>query len=176
MGRAGRELIPAPRGPFAVCSGCSAKARRNGAGVVISRPSCREFHTCCIQFVETLPVLSSSPAWGALGDAAAATHFPRGFSQNHLRINSGKLTRDAIDILPAANSEDSYGVGCWSDLFGGFLPQPPLQPRRTMKRLNFWSCPAIGLVDGGVLERTAGKNKGALYPRLERRGFTAPIR
>ena len=35
-----------------------------------------------------------------------------------------------LDILPAANGEDSYGVGCWSDLFGGFLPQPPLLRRR----------------------------------------------
>jgi methyltransferase (TIGR00027 family) len=54
------------------------------------------------------------------------------------------LTQDAIDSTldymasiqnlevvfdymapPAANGEDSYGVGCWSDLFGGFLPQPP---------------------------------------------------
>ena len=65
-----------------------------------------------------------------------------------------------IDILPAANGEDSYGVGCWSDLFGGFLPQPPLFQRRTTKRLHFWPCPAIGLVDARILERTAGKNKG----------------
>jgi len=39
-----------------------------------------------------------------------------------------------FDILPAANGEDSYGVGCWSDLFGGFLPQPPLLGRRITKR------------------------------------------
>jgi hypothetical protein len=39
---------------------------------------------------------------------------------------------EGLDILPAANGEDSYGV--WSDLFGGFLPQPPLLRRRTTKR------------------------------------------
>jgi len=79
-----------------------------------------------------------------------------------------------IDILPAANGEDSYGVGSWSDLFGGFLPQPPLLQRGTTKRLN--ALPAIGFVDGEDF-RTEGKTRGgALYPRLERRGFTAPIR
>jgi hypothetical protein len=63
-----------------------------------------------------------------------------------------------VDSLPAANGEDSYGVGCWSDLFGGFLPQPPLLRRRTTKRLYFWPCPAIGLVDGEDF-RTNGREK-----------------
>src|SRR5467141_153373 len=30
-----------------------------------------------------------------------------------------------IDILLSLKGEDSYGAGCWSGLFGGFLPQPP---------------------------------------------------
>ena len=30
-----------------------------------------------------------------------------------------------FDILLSLKGEDSYGAGCWSGLFGGFLPQPP---------------------------------------------------
>jgi hypothetical protein len=41
--------------------------------------------------------------------------------------------RVKIDILLSLNGEDSYGLRCWSDAFGGFLPQPPYfsggQPR-----------------------------------------------
>src|SRR6266403_4577475 len=33
--------------------------------------------------------------------------------------------RDHVDILLSLKGEDSYGAGCWSGLFGGFLPQPP---------------------------------------------------
>jgi hypothetical protein len=45
-------------------------------------------------------------------------------------------------------------------------PTTALLQRRTTKRLNFWPSPAIGLVDGRILERTEGKNKGALYPYI----------
>jgi hypothetical protein len=31
----------------------------------------------------------------------------------------------AVDILPAASGEDSYGLRCFCGGFGGFLPQPP---------------------------------------------------
>ena len=52
-------------------------------------------------------------------------------------------------------------------------PTTALFQRRTTKRLLFWPCPAIGLVDGNN-SRTNGREKTrALYPRLERRGFTA---
>ena len=30
-----------------------------------------------------------------------------------------------FDILLSLKGEDSYGAGCWSGFFGGFLPQPP---------------------------------------------------
>jgi hypothetical protein len=40
-------------------------------------------------------------------------------------VPSRKLTCAEIDILLSLKGEDSYGAGCWSGLFGGFLPQPP---------------------------------------------------
>lgn len=57
MGRTGGGPKPALRGPFAVCSGSSTKARRMWSGNANLARSCRIFHTCRIQFVQTLQVL-----------------------------------------------------------------------------------------------------------------------
>ena len=69
----------------------------------------------------------------------------------------------SFDVLPAASGEDSYGVGCGSDLFGGFLPQPPLLQLRTTKRLQFWPCPAIGLLDGDDFRTNGRENTGLAW-------------
>jgi hypothetical protein len=99
-----------------------------------------------------------------VGDVSENIHLPLqglDYGSRVERISRARVGYfEGLDILPAANGEDSYGVGCWSDLFGGFLPQPPLLRRRTTKRLYFWPCPAIGLVDGGDF-RTNGRQKQA---------------
>src|SRR5271166_374850 len=88
-------------------------------------------------------------------------------------MTCGTLT--TVDILPAASGEDSYGVGGCSDLFGGFLSQPPYFGGGQRRGFTF------GLSShrsGGQKEyRAVGRKKErwALYPRPERRGFTAPL-
>src|SRR2546429_9073938 len=42
-----------------------------------------------------------------------------------------------FDILLSLRGEDSYGAGCWSGLFGGFLPQRPYFRRGQRRGLTF---------------------------------------
>src|SRR5271166_3375747 len=88
-------------------------------------------------------------------------------------MTCGTLT--TVDILPAASGEDSYGVGGCSDLFGGFLSQPPYFGGGQRRGFTFGlsshrSC-------GQKQHRAVGRKeeRWALYPRPERRGFTAPL-
>src|ERR1700736_1306438 len=62
----------------------------------------------------------------------------------------------------------------WSSLFGGFLPQPPYFSGGQQEALVL-GYPPIGLVDRRNIEPSEEKRKKALYPRPERRGFTAQI-
>src|SRR2546430_14816442 len=68
--------------------------------------------------------------------------------------------------------EDSYGAGCWSGLFGGFLPQRPYFRRGQRRGLTFGLSAhrSFGREDDRKNRR---KKRVALYPRPERRGFTA---
>jgi hypothetical protein len=77
-----------------------------------------------------------------------------------------------FDILSAASGEDSYGVGSCSDLFGGFLSQPPYfggEQRRgfTFGLSSHRSCGQYGAV---------GRRKdGPDIPGLNAGGFAAPL-
>src|SRR6266481_8431887 len=88
-----------------------------------------------------------------------------------LRRQSSTL---GIDILLSLKGEDSYGAGCWSGLFGGFLPQRPYFRRGQRRGLTFGLSAhrSFGREDDRTNRR---KKKVALYPsnpRPERRGFT----
>src|SRR6202011_6244548 len=77
-----------------------------------------------------------------------------------------------IDILLSLKGEDSYGAGCWSGLFGGFLPQPPYFSGGQRRGFTFGLSArrSFGREEDRINRR---KKKAALYPRPERRGFTA---
>ena len=111
--------------------------------------------------------LTRAPA-SARPPIAPDNHQPQG-------LCADSATGRVFDILPAASGEDSYGVGSCSDLFGGFLSQPPYfgggQPRGfTFGLSSHRSC-------GQKKDTAVGRKKErwALYPRPERRGFTAPL-
>src|SRR5258705_13808461 len=87
----------------------------------------------------------------------------RGLNKRYCRI---------FDILRAINGEDSYGVSLvLRDSFGGFLPQPPY----------FSGGQRRGFTFGLSAHRSCGRreftrmqqSRQALYPRPQRRGFTA---
>src|SRR6202035_2983942 len=77
-----------------------------------------------------------------------------------------------VDILLSLKGEDSYGAGCWSGLFGGFLPQPPYFSGGQRRGFTFGLSArrSFGREEDKTNRR---KKKTALYPRPERRGFTA---
>ena len=75
----------------------------------------------------------------------------------------------SLDILSAASGEDSYGAGCWSGLFGGFLHNR-LSSTEDNKEASLLGCPPIGLVDE---EKFMVRNQeGLISPGLKHRGFT----
>src|SRR5882762_1690968 len=92
-----------------------------------------------------------------------------------------------IDILLSLKGEDSYGAGCWSGLFGGFLPQPPYFSGGQRRGLTFGLSThrSFGREDDRTNQREKNAatvtfgyiprwlDAAALYPRPERRGFTA---
>ena len=82
----------------------------------------------------------------------------------------GRARQPIFDILPAASGEDSYGAGCWSGLFGGFLHNR-LSSTEDNKEASLLGCPPIGLVDE---EKFMVRNQeGLISPGLKHRGFTA---
>src|SRR6266481_7451008 len=101
-----------------------------------------------------------------------------------LRRQSSTL---GIDILLSLKGEDSYGAGCWSGLFGGFLPQPPYFSGGQRRGLTFGLSThrSFGREDDRTNQREKNAatvtfgyiprwlDAAALYPRPERRGFTA---
>src|ERR1700681_4643013 len=70
-----------------------------------------------------------------------------------------------IDILLSLNGEDSYRLRCWSDAFGGFLPQPPYFSGGQRRGFTF-RLSGDRSFDETILER-AQIQRQALYPRPE---------
>src|ERR1700675_4373685 len=68
-----------------------------------------------------------------------------------------------VDILLSLKGEDSYGAGCWSGLFGGFLPQPPYFSGGQRRGFTFGLSARRSF--GREEDRTnRRKKKAALYP------------
>src|SRR6266566_2617281 len=89
------------------------------------------------------------------------------------RLSGRKISREALsqpggvlDILLSLKGEDSYGVGCWSDLFGGFLPQRPSSGEDN-EEASLLGYPPIGLLDQKSLREWNQeiKTRRAIYPR-----------
>jgi pyrroloquinoline quinone biosynthesis protein B len=90
MGRAGGRLKPALRGLFAVCRDRPANASGKRESIHNSRARCRILHTCLLQFLKKLQLLSSPRARG-------------GFSRNYLPpIPRCKLAEMKVKILGSA--------------------------------------------------------------------------
>ena len=72
-----------------------------------------------------------------------------------------------VDVLPAASGEDSYGAPLvLTRSLRWVPPTTALLQRRTTKRLYFWPCPAIGLLDLRILERMKRKKQEGPYIRV----------
>ena len=86
----------------------------------------------------------------------------RGEATNQLRLHYRTSTLSFVDILPACKRRGFLRSRMLVRSLRWVPPTTALLQRRTTKRLHFWPCPAIGLVDGND-SRTNGREKTRPY-------------
>ena len=78
----------------------------------------------------------------------------------------GKVEKSHIDILRAANRENSYGVGCWSDSSEG-SSHSRRSSAENYEEASLLADPAIGLIDRTRMNPEEKKIKRPSIPNAE---------